>query len=89
MFRLNIIVHIVMYTSIIQITEDHHVHHYIEELNAELVSHVQMKRAFELRGHTFPTALSDNWRVQAFDKLIDPSLKETASPEVAVECGEI
>jgi hypothetical protein len=50
---------------------------------------MQMKRAFELRCHTFPTVLSNNWRVQAFDKLIDPSLKETASPEVVVECGEI
>jgi len=42
-----------------------------------------------VRFHTFPTAFSDSWRVQAFDRLIDPSLKETASPEVAVECGEI
>lgn len=48
-----------------------------------------MKRALNTRGHTLPTVSSDNWRVQPFDRLTDPSLNERAIPEVAVEFGEI
>ena len=48
-----------------------------------------MKRALNTRGHTLPIVSSDNWRVQPFDRLTDPSLNERAIPEVAVEFGEI
>lgn len=38
--------------------------------------------------HTVPLVVSDSWRVQAFVRLIEPSLKDTAIPVVAVECSD-
>jgi len=38
--------------------------------------------------HTCPLAVSDSWRVHKFERFNEPSLKDIATPIVAVECDD-
>lgn len=38
---------------------------------------------------TFPFDVSESWRVQIFERFIEPSFKDIARPIVAVECSDM